>query len=405
VGAIDPADLSRRIGVCFSAGDLRRLAEGLGVDDAVAWDRGTSAAARDLVRVFERKNNLRALLAKLREVRPLVEWPEPEEAAPSAEGGGGGGDLAFAPPALAGPGYLVGSEPVAADASDAAATAGLEPIFAPVDQASPPPIPPLVPPPIPPSTPPAATVIEPASVTSSRAPLSAASPSGRAPGAAWPGMIETPKAEGRGIDPRLLILVPALTLLAAIVAYFAGRAGTPSSETPATAATGSPTSAAEAGGDVFSNTPGGRVAEAISRSLSNVARACEIPLRGPATEDILVRAFDQCGPPVAPPRSIPDPSPPRSAQSDADPQAGGRAAPAGGAADRPGPRAPVVPKAPALPTDTGPAAACMNSCQSEHNTCKGRCGKEPAQSSLYEAYQACLGRCLSTASKCRLQCK
>lgn len=391
---MDPADLSRRIGLCFSAGDLRRLAEGLGVDDAVVWDRGTGPAARDLVRAFERKNNLGALLAKLREVRPLVEWPE----APAAEGGGGE-DVRFAPPpALDGPGHLVGFE--AAVLSDAASGEG---ISAPVDQADSQ----AIPPPIPPPLPPAATVIDPALVTSSRAPLSAAAPlSGRSAGAAWPGTVETPKAEGRGIDPRLLILVPALTLLAAIVAFFAGRAGNSEPEAAALAGTSSPSGTAEAGGAEVSNTPGGRVSEAISRSLSNVARACEIPLRGPAAEDILVRAFDQCGPPAAPPRSIPDPSPPRSIGSDADPQAAG--APglaAGGAVDRPGPRAPVVPKAPDLPVDNGPAAACMNGCQSEHNTCKGRCGKEPAQSSLYEAYQACLGRCLSTASKCRLQCK
>lgn len=390
---MDAADLSRRIGLCFSAGDLRRLAEGMGVEDAIAWDRGTGPAARDLVRAFERKNNLGALLAKLREVRPLVEWPE---AAPAADDGG---DARFAPPAaLDGPGYLVGSEPQAA--LDLGVISGPEEEA----QAAPQPIPQAILQPIPQPIPQAATVIDP--VISTRAPLSAGAPlSGRAPGAAWPGMVDAPKPESRGLDPRLLILVPALTLLAAIVAFFAGRAGSPKPEGAAQAATASPTAAAEAGGAEFSNTPGGRVAEAISRSLANVARACEIPLRGPVTEDILLRAFDQCGPPAAPPRPIPDPSPPRSA--DVDPQAQDRGTFTGGAAaaDRPGPRAPVVPKAPDLPVDTGPAAACMNSCQSDHNACKGRCGKEPAQSSLYEAYQACLGRCLSTASKCRLQCK
>lgn len=381
--AYDPADLSRRIGVCFSAGDLRRLAEGLGVDDAVTWDRGTGPAARDLVRVFERKNNLEALVAKLREVRPLVEWPEPE----GAEGGGGA--PAFAPPALDGPGHLVGFEPAAPAVSEPAA-AGSDGTSALGDQALP----------LPALQPPAPTVIEPATVTSSRAPLSTAAPhSARAPGAAWPGMAEAPKTEARGLDPRLLILVPALTLLAAIVAFFAGRAGTSTPEATAPAATVSPAGAPEAG--EVSNTPGGRVTEAISRSLANVARACEIPLRGPVTEDILLRAFDQCGPPVAEPRTTPDPSSPQAGGSD--PHAPNRGARAGGAAARP--RAPAVPKAPDLPVDNGPAAACMNNCQSEHNTCKGRCGKEPAQSSLYEAYQACLGRCLSTASKCRLQCK
>jgi len=394
----DPADLSRRISVCFSAGDLRRLAEGLGVDDAVVWDRGTGPAARDLVRCFERKNNLEALVAKLREVRPLVEWPEAPAAASAS-----GGDARFAPPApaLEGPGYLVGSEAPAPAPSDAA-IAGSEEVSATVEQA-PAPLPP-------PPPPPAATVIDPAPVVSSRAPLSTATPpASRSQGMAWPGLVEPPKPEGRGLDSRLLILVPALTLLAAIVAYFAGRAGTAPTkpEGAAAAATSSPAEATETGG-ASANTPAGRLSEAIERSLANVARACEIPLRGPVSEDILLRAFEQCGPPVAPPRDIPDPSDPRSpAGSGADPQSPNRpqGAPAGGAAARPGPRAPAVSKGPDLPTDTGPAVACMNTCQSEHNTCKGRCGKEPAQSSLYEAYQACLGRCLSSASKCRLQCK
>jgi hypothetical protein len=374
--AYDPADLSRRIGVCFSAGDLRRLAEGLGVDDAIAWDRGATAAAQDLVRCFERKNDLERLVAKLRDVRPLVEWPEPEGSAEVS----GDVEVAPAPPALDGPGFLVGFE----DAGAPKAAGSEEGSSAQAPAA----------PPAPPA-PPAPTVIDP--YMSSRAPLSTAA-SGRPPAAAWPGMVESSKPESRGIDPRLLILVPALTLLAAIVAYFAGRAG--SSKPEAAPAGASSAEATEASSD----TPAGKVSEAIARSLANVARACEIPLRGPATEDVLLRAFDQCGPPVAEPRAVPDPSSPGAA-ADTDPQAPNRAPPAGGAAARPGPRAPVVPKAPALPVDNGPAAACMNSCQSEHNTCKGRCGSEPAQSSLYQAYQSCLGRCLTTASKCRLQCK
>lgn len=73
---VDPAELRRRIVVCFSAAELRELAESLGTAEPIDFDRGVADAARDLVRSFEKGNALPALVARLREVRPLVEWPD-----------------------------------------------------------------------------------------------------------------------------------------------------------------------------------------------------------------------------------------------------------------------------------------------------------------------------------------
>ncbi|HVY48912.1 MAG TPA: hypothetical protein VHB21_23645, partial [Minicystis sp.] len=74
----DPVELRRRIVVAFSAGELQKFADELGVAGAVRWDRGHAEAARDLVREFERGyGGLTTLVDRLRAAKPLVEWPEP----------------------------------------------------------------------------------------------------------------------------------------------------------------------------------------------------------------------------------------------------------------------------------------------------------------------------------------
>src|SRR5262249_46017055 len=64
------------IAVAFSIAELRRLAESMGIA-ALPWDRGIHEAARELVKQSERYAGLEALVAKLREEKPLFEWPEP----------------------------------------------------------------------------------------------------------------------------------------------------------------------------------------------------------------------------------------------------------------------------------------------------------------------------------------
>jgi hypothetical protein len=284
----DPMDLGRRIAVCFSSGDLRKLAEELGVEGSIAWGRGTAETARDLVRCFERKNNLEGLVAKLREVRPLVEWPDPPSAAPSegtapadAQASGGAAAGALGGPGDLGMGPLGEPSEGVADATAPSAAGG---------------------PAISPPASPAAVPPEPAISTRAPAPTES-SGTGALPSAAWPGTVPNappPQAGSRGVDPRLLIIVPALTLLAVIIAFIAGRAGSgpePSAPAaPSSAPQAAGTAEPEAGGS-DDDGPAARVSDAILRSLANVARACEIPLRGPATEEVLLQAFDQCGPP------------------------------------------------------------------------------------------------------------
>ena len=82
-------DLTRRIAVSFSAGELSRYAE--------RWrvypdrDGGVDSGARMLVRALAGRRKLGELVASLRAHKPLVEWPDPppsptvEEAPASAE--------------------------------------------------------------------------------------------------------------------------------------------------------------------------------------------------------------------------------------------------------------------------------------------------------------------------------
>lgn len=320
--AYDASEIRGRIAVCFTAAELRQLAEALGAD-GVAHDRGIGEAARQLVRHFERRGSLAPLVERLREARPLVEWPEPL--------------------------------PDAAPFDEDAETTVIRPL---VGSYAPPPAPPPAEAPlVDPYAPPAA-------------------------GLAWPGTaptIEPPPA--RGLDPRILLAVAGLMVLAVAGAYLAGRASTP----PASPA---PTASASA----RSRRPGGpatRAADAIARALESVARACEIQ-PGPAG-DLMPRAFVRCGPaPLAP-------KPPA------------RAAPA--AADAPPEPSPPStrplppPGAPATPAEPG-NARCLSSCAQQQKACNAsQCGGEPTEGSKYKAYQDCLGKCLVDASRCRLSCQ
>jgi hypothetical protein len=397
----DPAELCRCIVVCFSTGDLRQVAESLGAAEGINWSRGTNEAARDLVRHFERKADLDTLVAKLREVRPLVEWPEPAlpdaPAAPPSEPLANPGALSLGAPTAANPGDTAIAEPLA-NAGDI--PAGALP-SAETDAGAPPPPPPPAPLP-PPPAPPAATITD-TSESASRSVRGAPPPASSS--FAWPGTVgggagaEQPAAS-RGIDPKILVIVSGLTLLAALIAFIAGRSGaSPAAPSPDPAGSASPNAAA--GGDPEG--PAARLSDSITRSFANVARACEIPSRGALAEDILLRAFDQCGPQQAPVRPAAEPLPP----DPTSPRFGGAGAgnDDGAAAPRPAAPRPAAPKAGGLPADNGPGSECMRGCDGEHRTCKDRCGKEPTQSTQYAEYQGCLSRCLSAASKCRLGCK
>jgi hypothetical protein len=349
--AYDPVELRRRIAVCFSASELRRLAESLGVSGSIAWDRGTQEAVRDLVRQFERYYGLETLVAKLRELRPLVEWPEAQPAEPGSSPFERGG------PPLSSPGALGAPSPAAAPPKE-------EPVLQD----------PLVP-------------------SESAAPRAFAPvPPPRLAAPVWPGVTGPPAAPGRArsVDPRVLIALTALAVLAAVIAFAAGRASTPAPASEA-ADNATPTSP-RATPSKRPDGPATRAAAAMSRTLATIGRICEVGAGTTNTTEILARAYEQCGPAPLLPRPVilapPSPSPPPSATPDEPDRS---RAPRGGDATPNG-----------LPKVSG--GSCIRACDATHIGCKAQCGSEPTQSSKYEGYQLCRSRCLSAQSRCRLGC-
>lgn len=312
--------------VCFTAAELQKLAEDLGVSGGVGLYRGVEEAAREVIRQCERYAGLDALVAKLRAERPLVEWPEP--------------------PATPGP-VPVEVPPPAVEPESAAVPSRED---APPEVAAPPPSPSSSPPPpVPP-------------------------PSTRA--VAWPGIAEPAqqKPPPRGIDQRILLAVAGLTLLAAIIAFFAGRA----SSKPGTAAT------ADASPHPKRTTgPAVEASDVFAKSIASLARVCEVQV-GDA-EDVFKRVAAKCGPP---PRQPTHALPAEAFEPAAD--------------DPPTPRDPRPPRPIAPPKP--PANGCLSSCESTHQGCRSRCGPEPTEGSKYGDYNQCQARCLSAASKCRLTC-
>jgi hypothetical protein len=336
----DPVELRRRMAVCFSGPELRELAESLGVAGQVGWDRGPSESSRDLIKQFEKYYGLGILVAKLRELRPLVEWPEPADPArPQA-------------PAAAPLPKTIAAAPLVVPALDAPANG-----------------PPIQDPLSPPSSP------------AARAPNAAAWPGTARPAAAAP-------AAPKGIDPRVLIVVASLTVLAALIAYAAGRASRPEAAAPDAAASAAPVVATRPPG------PATHAADAFRRSLDRVVRSCDLPTGSDRDASILGLALAHCGlqlrtpmsaltaPPLEP--MIPtEPRPPstrvKSTKTSKDP-------------------------AQAVTPPTPKGDVCIAACETDRRSCNDHCGSEPTESSLYDGYMRCRSRCLSATSHCRLAC-
>ncbi|WP_437314082.1 hypothetical protein [Sorangium sp. So ce385] len=359
--ARNAAEIRGRIAACFSLAELRRFAEELGVPD-IPWDRGMQGAAHELVRRFEQRRELWSLVAHLRAVRPLVEWP----------------DMPTVPPASS-----IAQAPAHTDIPRPAPLPNLAPLPVPSPPTE---VATLAPPPIPPTT---RTPTVPTPEPAAARPRGAAGPARPAgpPGAAE----RAPARAGRRVDPRFLLAALGLVVASLVVAFLIGRASSaPDGEaTPARAASAAPTPAPPAA------RPDGvaaRAAAAIERRIESVARACEIPPG--AAEDVMRRAFERCGP-----------APTHAAQ---------RAAPAQGS-DAPAAEAPAArPDAPGAAPRAAAAAAnapaggnagCVGACERKHQACRAtQCGKEPTQGSQYQRYQNCLSTCLEQASRCRLGC-
>ena len=348
----DVVELRRRIVVCFSMSELRELADALGVG-GVAWDRGPQEAARELVRQCEHYAGLPALLAKLREVRPLMEWPEPMTPEPHAA------------PLLPEPIPSPTAAPLTPSAFPQAPALSSSPGTL-QPGAPPPPVPPIADP----------FVAPPPSL---RVP-----PSPGQPSPIWPGTFVAP-APRSGLDPRLIAAGIGLTALlgaAVVIAFLAGRAtgGDASSAAPAPSSTAPPDGAHRADG------PAAMVTDAIARSLANVARACELPPSVGESVAVFARVYERCGPQPREPRAgLAPPGAPTPPPEPTDTEPVTR------------PRKPGRGDAP----PAAPGQGCFGKCNADHGACDAHCGPEPNDSGGYATYQRCLGRCLTESSHCK----
>lgn len=339
----DPVELRRRMAVCFSGPELRELAESLGVAGSITWTRGPSESARDLIKQFEKYYGLGILVTKLRELRPLVEWPEPT-------------DPALTSPPAAVPKTIVDAPP-ALDAHN-----------------------------------PGALLQDPHSPSSTATPQSqVAPPLPRAwPGTSPPALAAAAPPAPRGIDPRVLIVVAGLTVLAAVIAYAAGRASR-----PPTAAAEAAGSATPASGPARTKPPGPATyaAGVFRRSLDRVVRSCDLPTDDERDASILGLALANCGLQLRAPTSALTPPPLEPV-----------------ILDNPKPQTtrarPKTAKDPAPPKDPAAAKAdaCIGACESDRKSCNDHCGPEPLESSLYDGYMRCRSRCMSATAHCRLAC-
>jgi len=375
----------------FAVSELTELAGSLGVPTGADWDRGKDLVARDIVKHFEKQNSVDSLIEWLREAKPLVEWPTPEEqpmlfdpgAAPALEGAGA---LTVAGGELLADGDLLEDDELTAvdDGSSGSQSSGSEVAPTVIQEVPAPPSAPKRPPPIP----------------SVRAPSPSSSRGGSSAAATVGAFRISGEADDKptsGIDPKILVLVAALMFGAALVAFLAGLAfqdstdDSPSAQALSASASPSGTNA-EAAEAAWGKGPAGRAAQAFDRALLTVARVCENDTPKTPSAEVLAIAFDGCGPGNRQRTR-------RNARPRVPPPATATAEPGPDVDDRP--RIVIPPSGPL----EAPGSACLGGCSDNHNSCKKGCGPEPKQSSAYAEYQSCTGKCLTTYSKCRLRCQ
>lgn len=451
----DAQELRRRIPVCFTIGELYKLAESLQVPQTPAWSNNPQEAARDIVRHFEQSGVLAFLVDALREAKPLVEWPDPlppapppaPPAAPAAAAPPAGAASLFAAPAAAPPAgastlfaapadhalefadtaieapadratpiSLMSAGEILASLSQGEADSGKQPAGA-APAAAPAPAPsaagggfaPMMmpkpgeafPAPPPPSAAPPSSAPKPVAATIAEAPPpSVAASSARAPartaGPAWPGTVSPAAAAPakKPLDLRIVIGAGAAVLVGAVVlAFLLGRASS-----------GSGSGAASASGSASAQPPTDQaevaqhVVDALGSSLERVAKACQIEASDLRGHSLFEVAYERCG---QVPESVVHVRPPRSS---GDSGSGANTPGPNGKPGRPGGNKKLqrVDDNPGAPSTGG--SACLSSCSKNHRSCTAKCGAEPKQSSLYDAYQACLSGCLKAQAQCKQGC-
>lgn len=352
---VDTNELSLRVQGAFSAGEMRGLLQrwGLGGESTPS---DAARLSRELVRAGHKRFGLAELVRRLRTERPLVEWPEVSDA-----------DARFAPRSTEIPD--LGAAP-----PDAGAAPGVAPTMVDVEPSSSE------------GAPPSVDAAGPRSGQAGRPELETKPLEPKALEPRRPLVFEPSEAvrePSRGLDPKLVVAGLGLVVVLAGIAFAAGVAYTGrAAETPS------------AGGEAPRPVPSGPAAKAaalLSGGLEGVARLCAIDPEARLSHSVFVLAREDCGDPRS--RARRPRSSPRIPDLPPEP-------------DRPRTEPEPAPE-PARPTNTPLPPAkngCVTACQRVRQECNGACGAEPSEASLYDAYNACKGRCLSAESRCRLSC-
>lgn len=437
----DSNDLRVRVQSSFSTGEMKRLLMGWGATDA-ELEGDANALATRVVRVGFRRFGLAELMHKLRGEKPLTEWPDPSSEPDER---------------WAGPPSRALSQPLSPTLMDVPVGdekwMGLAPRSAATPEpASVSPGPPSSPAPFALTvhhTEPAQLIpdlgSEPTGSTSTaiaQAPASQAAPSAPASApvsqrsAAAPPSSKQPHSRGlifsdfeamraatsparqpSGVSYRTLAIAGGLVLLLGLLAFGGGLLWQARRGSRIIAAPSIPDRVnAEGRG----RGPAGRAADLIDTSLLRVADLCGLTVTGTPSTEIFALSQAACSREEVQREQRSeerkrarralgiddpdfDPTPPARTPADDIDDALDEPPPPRRPAPRPTPNDDPAPVRRNPATVQAPPS-CTAKCQSARSDCDASCGREPADASLYDRFQACTGACISQETRCRRAC-
>jgi hypothetical protein len=190
-------------------------------------------------------------------------------------------------------------------------------------------------------------------------------------------MLDDDEAPGTGLPPRLWLMIGAAVVVAGLVGGGIVLLATAKPDGPPRPEDG-PVSIAQ------------RASSHLRDAVGAVARACDAEVTTRSARDSLATAFRRCASPDGPVPSG---------------RAAGPALPPLFPSVQPRPPGVAPPPPREAPRPSGPRR-CLDRCETQHRECiQSKCGPEPTEGSKYDAYQRCLGGCLTSSSRCRLTCR
>jgi hypothetical protein len=360
----DHPELRRNVQLAFTLNELRQLAKDWGIDTPEAWDESLESAARAIVRQAERSIGTSELIRRLKQRKPLVEWPEiPVDdtrwqgvATPDARDG----MTDVVAPMSERKQAPLPQGPIAPTLIDLGDLATSSSEAAPSEAA--------------PSSAPASTAAPPSTSREPRGPPSA--------GMANPWISAPPKPETSSIPMRTAIVIGVVALATIGLAFGAGIFWR---------ARGSAVDAKSDGVGV-PHPLADRAILLFEDALVDVAQRCKLTKSsGFSPIEILGAAQDECG--IALPTT-------RGSIPEDDVSSRERVAPkTKPAREREGPAIAPIQRDP-----TRGGTTCASKCAKQKSSCKSACGNEPSDASQYDAWQSCTSKCYASESRCRTSC-